>query len=154
MLQEENAARSLGVKFSPRIGSLILPQAISGVLIQSLSAAFYQYGSNPTGHRESFDHEERSEGPFAPDYRANLNITATRNATGANALTNLRMVRVISLLGFDLSHQTDFSSVFEYEFDVYLIAYEKPAIKIATGSVLNGRNSNSTSTRKPATIVS
>ena len=70
-------------------------------------------------------------------FDAGISINVFKNVSSKYTLTNARLVTVISLLGFDFSEQTNFTSLSEYDFDVILDEWQKPEVRIASGTLEN-----------------
>ena len=142
-------ATSLGVKLRPRQGRPIKVQAVAGTIIQALYEAYNDFGLFPNERKDQYQHAEASAGgPTTPTFAAVVTMQAVPNATSEYAMTNSRVVGVLSLLGFDLSEREHLSQMVEYDFDVVIDQWQRPEIRIATGAV---ENSNRTILGSPVT---
>lgn len=134
---DENNGMTIGVRFRPRRDSKIIPQAVGGILVQALYEAYNEYGSQPLVHQNRFSH---SESASEPSFDVGVTVAALPNVTDGYRMTNGRMVKVLSLLGFDFSQQQDTNDLYEYDFDVIIDQWQQPEVMIAKGSLENNRN--------------
>lgn len=136
---------AIGVKFHPR-SDKILPQAVAGVIMQSLYEAYYAFGSQPNSIRSAYYHEEVAA---KPTYDVQILFQSNNLTDSAFEFTNLRMAQVLSLLGFDYSLQKDLTFLYEYDFSVVIEPNVGVEQVIATGSLVN-RNRGKNTTGDPA----
>lgn len=139
----QNNARSIGVRFKPR-NTRILAQAVAGTITQAMWNAYEAYGLLPTAQRNSFSDEFTIR--HGPDtFDTVVQITAQGNQTGPYVLTNYRMCRVLSLLGYDFSTHINMSNLTEYDFDVVILEFDKAPVVIGRGYMANGIAENTSS---------
>lgn len=139
----QNVARSIGVRFRPRT-TQILAQAVAGTITQAMWNAYDAYGLLPTAQRNSFNDEFTIR--HGPDtFDTVVQITAQGNQTGPYVLTNYRMCRVLSLLGYDFSTHINMSNLTEYDFDVVILEWDKTPVVIGSGYMANGIAENTSS---------
>ena len=144
----DNSGNTIKVTFHPRTGTLISPQAVSGTITQALYQAYEQFGDSPSAANAQYVHEEVSRGHDVAQFHARVCMTAAPNNT--RVMTNLEVVRVLSVLGFDFSQKIDVTNLMEYDFDVYVDVWQKPELHIASGSVANIANLSSDASDTPA----
>lgn len=139
----QNVARSIGVRFKPRT-TPILAQAVAGTITQAMWNAYDVYGLLPEAQRNSFSDEFTIR--HGPDtFDTVVQISAQGNQTGPYVLTNYRMCRVLSLLGYDFSTHIDMTNLTEYDFDVVILEWDKAPVVIGKGSMTNGNAENASS---------
>lgn len=130
-----NAVHSIGVRFRPRT-TPILAQAVAGTITQAMWNAYDVYGLLPRAQRNSFSNEFTVR--HGPDtFDTVVQILASGSQTGPYVLTNYRMCRVLSLLGYEFSTHINMASLTEYDFDVVIIEWDKAPVVIGRGYMAN-----------------
>ncbi|KAL8765101.1 MAG: hypothetical protein Q9209_007724 [Squamulea sp. 1 TL-2023] len=126
---------SFGIAIHP--GTVpILPQAVGGIISQALFKAYLELGAAPLGLSNKFEHLY-SESEFARVcFDVGVNIQATEIQTGLYMMTNRRIASILSLMGFDFSHQDDLGDLREYTFDV-LVTNAENTTTIGRGTLRN-----------------
>ncbi|KAL8759023.1 MAG: hypothetical protein Q9199_001045 [Rusavskia elegans] len=135
-----NEPHSFGIQFHP--GTVpILPQAVGGIISQALYKAYIELGSAPLQGTRNFEHLY-SEAAFARVcFDVGVTITATETRPGVYMMTNERIATILSLMGFDFSHQDNLVDLREYQFDVIVSNPENTTI-IGHGSLRNTKPIN------------
>ena len=126
---------SFGIAIKP--GTVpILPQAVGGIISQALFKAYLELGSAPLGTSSMFQHLY-SESAFARVcFDVGVTIQATEAQSGLYVMTNRRIATVLSLMGFEFSHQDDLGDLREYTFDI-LVTNNNGTTTIGRGTLRN-----------------
>ncbi|KAL8713296.1 MAG: hypothetical protein Q9220_002495 [cf. Caloplaca sp. 1 TL-2023] len=117
-------------------GIPILAQATGGILTQAMYKAFLQLGPEPLTAANTFQHDYSETVTSRVCFDVQLTVTALESMKGIYMLTNRRVATVLSLMGFDFSHQDDLNALKEYSFDV-LVETEAGATIIGHGFIKN-----------------
>ncbi|KAL8808176.1 MAG: hypothetical protein Q9182_000240 [Xanthomendoza sp. 2 TL-2023] len=96
----------------------ILPQAVGGILSQALYKAFLELGPEPLRTTNQFDHAYSESFFSRVCFDVAVSMTASETTPGRYMLTNTRIATVLSLMGFDFSHQDQLGDLREYHFDI------------------------------------
>ena len=131
-----NVPHSFGIEFH-YLKKPILPQAVGGILTQALYEIYSKSGLFPLQQRQNFFHQYAETSRSRVCFDVGVSIDATMNGTGLYALTNQRVAQVISLMGFDFSHQEDLNQLTEYKFDVVVKVGDTPQTIIGQGKMMN-----------------
>ena len=114
-----------------------MAQAVAGILTQALYEAYIKDGMVPNQFRPLYDFPYVENAFIPPAFNVAIRMEGLGNQTGDYALTNRRIVSVLSLMGFNLAHEKDMNNVKEYTFDVVVTREGKPQVTIARGSLTN-----------------
>ncbi|CAL8584439.1 hypothetical protein XPA_010039 [Xanthoria parietina] len=135
-----NEPHSFGIQFHP--GTVpILPQAVGGIISQALYKAYIEMGSAPLAGTANFEHLY-SEVAFARVcFDVGVTIKATENRQGVYMMTNRRIATILSLMGFDFSHQDELVDLREYQFDV-IVSNPRNTTVIGHGTLRNTKPIN------------
>ena len=114
-----------------------MAQAVAGILTQALYEAYVKDGLVPNQYRRLYDFPYVENGIVPPAFSVGISMEGIGNQTGDYALTNRRIVTVLSLMGFNLAHEKDLNSLKEYAFDVVVKREGSPQVIIARGSLTN-----------------
>ena len=110
------------------------------MLMQSLYQAYNEFGAQPNELRSGYHHEEAAA---RPAYDVQILFESTNLTNAGFEFTNIRMVKVLSLLGFDYSLQKDLTYLMEYDFTVVIEPDIGTEQIIASGCLINRKHGNS-----------
>ncbi|KAL8680534.1 MAG: hypothetical protein Q9186_003285 [Xanthomendoza sp. 1 TL-2023] len=132
---EPKDPHSFGIEIHP--GTVpILPQAVGGILSQALYKAFLELGPEPLRTTNNFEHAYSESFFSRVCFDVAVSMTATETTPGRYMLTNTRIATVLSLMGFDFSHQDQLSDLREYHFDIVVEEKQNRTI-IGRGTLRN-----------------
>ena len=131
-----NEAGSFGIDFHFK-NTTIMAQAVAGILTQALYEAYIKDGLVPNQNRPLYDFPYVENVVIPPAFSVGIRMEGVGNQTGDYALTNRRIVLVLSLMGFNLAHEKDLNNIKEYTFDVVVEREGTPQVIIARGSLTN-----------------
>lgn len=114
------------------------PQAVEGLLTQALYKAFLQLGTQPLLYTKLFQHNYAEAMTARICYNVDLEVTSEPARPGPFGMTNKRIALVLSLMGFDFSHQNDLNQLREYTFDILVETQENRTV-IGHGSIKNSQ---------------
>lgn len=120
----------------------VLPQAVGGLLTQALYKAYLELGPTPLTFNKLFQHNYAEQMTTRMCFDVDLEVTGEENLSGLLMLTNRRIALVLSLMGFDFSHQEDLQYLKEYKFDIVVEIGNNRTV-IGHGSLKNSQRANS-----------
>lgn len=114
------------------------PQAVGGLLTQALYKAYSQLGTQPLLYTKSFQHNYAEAMTARICYNVDLEVASEPAKPGPLGMNNKRIALVLSLMGFDFSHQDDLNQLREYSFNI-VVETEQNRTVIGHGSIKNSQ---------------
>lgn len=114
------------------------PQAVGGLLTQALYKAYSQLGTQPLLYTSLFQHNYAEAMTARICYNVDLEVASEPAKRGPLGMNNKRIALVLSLMGFDFSHQDDLNMLREYSFNIVVETQENRTV-IGHGSIKNSQ---------------